>query len=224
MAITDPYVTVGEYKQAVDTKTSDNDLHIAQSINAASRFIDKICRRHFSQDDTVTTRIYDGAKYGLSSGLYRYDGLFIQGNPLFMLKDDISTSTGLIVLVDLNGDYVPETTLTLNTDFWLGPYNTSSSEQLPFNCLQVNPTSSIISTWPAHMRSISITAKFGWAAVPSPIKEACLILTREIIDLQSSGVMQSINLVDAALPVQRRTANIVDKLIEEYKRKVTLIV
>jgi len=224
MAISDTYLTVAEYKQATNTKTSGNDLHIQQVINASCRYIDKICRRHFSQDENVTTRIYDGDGSNLARGFVREDGRYVSGSSMLLLQDDISTIVGLVVTIDNDGDYIPEATLTLNTDYWVGPYNTSLSETEPYTWLRLIPTNNVTPVWPNHMRSISITAKFGWVNIPDTIKEACLILTREIIDLQTGGVTQALNLVDAALPIQRRTAAIVDKLVEEYKRKVKLFV
>ena len=206
MAITDTYATVDDYKLIAGNKNSDKDLIIDLSLQSASRFIERICRRTFNVDSVPTTRYYDG-KYSTR----------------FVLYDDISSTTGLIVTVDNDNNHIPETALTLNTHYFV-EYNTMGGETEPIKWLQLIPSNGLLETWPSHIHSLAITAYFGWAAVPAPIKSATIIIARQILDLSESGVLQSLNLVDAALPIQRRTANLVDLLIDQYKRRASLVI
>lgn len=226
MAVTDPYATVTEYRELANVKNSDNDLLISVALNAASRYIDKICKRFFSVDDAVSTRYYDGDITATSYNYLLQDGSPAFGSSLLTLYDDISTTTGLVVVIDNDGDNVLETTLTLNTHFWVSTYNALYyGEPEPFTALQLIPDNALgISVWPARKRSVSITAYWGWPAVPSAVKMCTLLIARELLDLGEAGVMQSLNLVDAALPIQRRTASIVDNMLNEYKRRIKLFV
>src|SRR3972149_2249474 len=105
MAVVDSYATLAEYKVRVNLTTTGDDAAITAQLGAVSRLIDRECRRFFTQDAAVVTRIFDG-----------------NGASRLWLPADIATATGLVVKVDLNGDYDfldANESLTLDTDFWL---------------------------------------------------------------------------------------------------------
>ena len=106
-AVTDPYVSATDYKAWVGKTGTGDDTELAAQVIAASRFIDKECGdeespRFFTQDASVVTRLFNG------NGLTR---LYVA---------DIASLTGLVVKVDLDGDFdFGDTgeTLTIGTHF-----------------------------------------------------------------------------------------------------------
>ena len=161
MTVVNGYTDVATLASFISVNDSDLDLELESAINAASRQIDAHCGRRFWQDSTVKVREY------------RADDRYI------LHVDDISTATGLIIKLDTDDDDVFETTVTINTDFVLAPYN--AAEEVP-----VRPYTAIELvdnyTFPTNYRrpGVQVTAKFGWPAVPDAVKQACLIQAKNI--------------------------------------------
>jgi len=84
----------------ITTTDATRDVRLLRQLEAASRMIDKYCRRFFYCDET--TRYFDGA-----------------GNT-FWLPDVLSIST---LKTDDNNDKTYENSYTENTDYYLLPYN-----------------------------------------------------------------------------------------------------
>lgn len=221
MAATDSYATVAEYKERVDQSSSVLDGVVAAHLAACSRLLDKQCNRFFSRDAAAVERVFDGG----TSIIQRLDDHYVIWNPnartRLYLPSDIATTTGLIVKVDLDGDYVAETTLTLNTDYWVGEPNAPlGSEPWPYTWLEVIPTSGKLFTWPAQRRGLAVTAVWGWPAVPAALKEATVMLASEFIDLQRGGAVLTLNNLDAAVGLSPRAPKILGDTVEVYGRKV----
>ena len=207
MAVTDAYATAAEYRARVDKAGTGDDAAVLPSqLAAMSRYIDWKTQRHFTQDAAVTTRLYDG-----------------NGKSDLRLEDDIASVSGLVVKVDTDGDYdfsEPEETLTLNTHFWLdAPRAAFGSEPQPWGRLQVVPSNGVLSAWPCQRRAVQITAIFGWPAVPAAIKEATIALTRQLRDIQTSGMTLTLENLDAQIQVSPQASNIIRDLIKVYRRK-----
>jgi len=205
--LTEAYVTVPEYKARVTkTITTDDDEILAQLV-AVSRFLDGKLGRSFGQDSAVATRTYDG------NGRVR------------LWLDDISTSTGLIVVADLDGDYAftDETALVLDTDFWLGPLGADkASEPSPWQFLEVHPLSTRLSVWPYQRRSVQVTAKFGWPAVPAAIKEWVVATTRQLRDLEESGFTLTLENIDTGIRMSPQSTHLLRDLERMYAGLPTL--
>ncbi len=87
--------------------------------------------------------------------------------------DDFWETTVLVVKVDDNNDGTFETTLTLNTDFYLEPLNGRLHGQTwPYTRLVL-----INRTFPcySYRPSVQVTAAWGWTAIPDAVKQATLI-------------------------------------------------
>lgn len=157
------YATADELKGRLTIPDNVDDLHLDLACSAASRQIDRYCGRRFWQDATVKTREF----YAESPTLTLLD----DGST----RDDISTTTGLIVKIDEAGDATFGTTLTISTDFILWPLNAEddtparSYEEIRLVANHHFPRA-------ANGRpGIQVTAKFGWPAVPDEVKQATLI-------------------------------------------------
>lgn len=194
MAVTDAYATAAEYRGNVNKTATDDDVEILRQLTTVSRFLDLRLRRFFTKDAAVVTRTYDG-----------------NGETKLWLPDDIASSTGLVVTVDTDGDYsfADETALTLNTDFWLSPPNADKGpEAFPWECLEVVPTSGVISVWPDQLRSVQVTAIFGFPAVPGAIKEATIAITRQLRDAHLGGAALSVQDIDTAISFNTALADV----------------
>jgi len=203
-AVTDPYATKTEYKVAVGKTGTDEDTDIDRCLADVSRYIERECDRFFGQDAAVVTRLYDG-----------------NGQDILYV-DDIATLTGLIVKVDLNADYAftgTDETLTVDTHFWLGPANALlGPEARPYRYLQVRPDNSVFSAWPKQARSVQVTAKFGWPAVPGPIREATILITREWRDLAKAGPTGMMQNVEDVIRLSPAAFATVQRIKREYGR------
>ncbi|MGH7426553.1 MAG: phage gp6-like head-tail connector protein [Candidatus Methylomirabilales bacterium] len=169
MALITDYVTVAEMKGFLRITDTVDDTELAFAVTAASRTIDQAANRHFGQEDPATARYYTATAPAsvTRNGRVPTDLFFGRWN---LETDDISTTTSLVVKTDQDDDGVFETTLVLNTDFRLWPYN-APGESRPFERIVLASSGS----FPVHPRGVEITAKWGWTSVPSLIRQAARI-------------------------------------------------
>lgn len=154
------YVELEEAKKALSLdSTTYADASVSRAILAASRSIDHHCDRRFWADaDSAQVRYYDA----LSASLARID--------------DLVTLTTLEV--DQGGDGTFEESWTVNTDFVLKPLN-APADGWPYTRIEVNPSSSRY--FPGYPRSVKVTGKFGWTAVPAGVKQATTVLAHTLL-------------------------------------------
>lgn len=218
MALGTAYATAAEYRARVTKADNSDDATIDAQLAAVTHYLDRRCRRSdgFNQSASVEARTFDITRTPENGAAFTSDYLRL------WLPADVATVTGLIVKVDNNADYdVADTgeTLAINTDFWVGPTNAAvGSDPLPYEYLDIKPTSTLISAWPLQRRAIEITAKFGWPEVPEAIKEAVITMTRMLRDLEESGYTLTLENLDAGQPYGREIAMIVNRIEAQYKR------
>lgn len=148
------YVTLANAKAYLRIADTADDAYITSLITAASRTIDDHCGRQFSQDATVSARVYSTSYTDLVS------------------VDDISTITGLILKTDHDNDGVYETTWS-STDYQMEPLNWLTQGRAVYQ-IRSTQRSYWFPVW--HQTSaIQVTARWGWPAVPEPVAEACLL-------------------------------------------------
>lgn len=151
------YRSVSELKGWLGLSGSGQDTNLGYALDAATAAIDSYAGRQFDIDGAVVTRLYDCEYMDYAE------------------VDDIATSTGLIVKT-LNADGSVNETLTLNTDYYLAPYNADKVEPvMPFTkiIMAIEKSGKVLPT--EHRQGLSITAKFGFSAVPDAIEQATLI-------------------------------------------------
>lgn len=162
MALVNAYATVDELREQLsDTDSRLDQSRLEQLLNAVSRGIDEHCARRFWQDATTSTRVYRVEDHELA------------------WVDDIATTSGLIVRTDpaLAGTWTE--TWTADTDYDLEPANAGVAA--------TGDTAPAHAWWriaavggrrfPVHQRrrTLQVTARFGWSAVPEQVREATLI-------------------------------------------------
>lgn len=154
------YATLAELKAFVSIPTADtaDDTALQLALDASTTQVEGFCDRVFTADSVAVTRWYEVSDTGQVE------------------VDPISTTTGLVVATDDNGDGTAETTWTLNTDYRLEPINAALATPVePWTRLVALGTK-----WFPRLRyrpGVSVTAKFGWPAgtVPQAVKLATLI-------------------------------------------------
>lgn len=158
------YATLAELRShlAIDDTVDDTSLSFALSV--AQQKVDDHCGRTFAAAAVATVRT-------LRAGGWQR-----------LILDpgwDIQSTSGLIVKSDDNDDGTYETTWTIGTDFELG------GSGVGYNGATGWPSTELIAVgskvWPAFCarRAVQITALWGWAAVPAPVKQATLIIAAE---------------------------------------------
>lgn len=101
---------------------------------------------------------------------------FVPTNSLECITDDFSTTTGLIITTDEDGDGTYETTWT-TADYELHPLDgLLNGETWSYCRIEAVGTSVYFPTCTTRSASVKVTARWGWAAVPAPVKMAGLIL------------------------------------------------
>lgn len=161
MTVTNGYTDLQSVLAEVGITNANKDAQIEAAINAASRQIDDYTGRRFWQDTTVQTREFYADDYR--------ELVSDAGQVL-----DISTATGLVVKIDTNDDGTFGTTLTVGTHFVLLPTN-AADESEPFTGIRMVDSIYNFPRYTSGRPGVQITAKFGWASVPSPVAQACLI-------------------------------------------------
>jgi len=158
---TSEYVTALALKDTLSlTGETFADADISAAIAAASRGIDELCNRRFYADaDALQVRYYRA----IDRDLVRIDDL--------VMLTSLATDPG--------GDGTFEETWTLNTDFTIEPLN-AAADGRPFELLVRHPAGNYL--FPTkYPRSVKLTGKFGWPAVPPAIVEATTILASKLL-------------------------------------------
>lgn len=140
---------------------SDDDSTMGTAVAAACSAVAIHCGRQFDADTTATAKLYRPEHQGK------------------LATDDFWTTTGLVVKTDDDDDGTFETTWTLDTDFILEPTNGERyGESLPYHEI-VGLDARSFPTW-NRRPSVQVTAKWGWASVPSPVTQAALLIAARV--------------------------------------------
>jgi hypothetical protein len=165
MAITNGYVTLNELKSYLKIDDSTEDALLEQIVESASRSIDRIANRRFYLDANASAR------------QYRATGAVVA------LIDDIGTTSGLIVQIDQAGDGTFATTLTLNSDYLVEPFN-ALAQNRPIT--RITMISGFFPEPFNYRPGIQVTARWGFPTVPDDIVEATLILSADLYKRKDS--------------------------------------
>lgn len=157
MAITNGYCTLQEVKSALRLSDSIDDTLLANAIEGASRRIDGYCGRFFYKTSATAVPLFANNAYRL-------------------MTSDISSTTGLIVKLDDDGDGTFETTLTLNTDYIVEPTD-YIVQQRPIRTLTMVGGYTYPMFYIPSEPGVQVTAHWGWNAVPDDVREACVLLS-----------------------------------------------
>lgn len=164
MAIGDDYLTREELKNYMGLEgTSEDDL-VDDAISSASREMERHCNRQFNDAGSASARKYRATTC---------DSIAV---------DDFHTDTGFILEIDINGD---DTWTTVDADqYEITPLNrmVNGVDWVYYRINMVGTTSLPV----ARKACVRVTARWGWEAVPSDIKQACKIHASDTFQLKDS--------------------------------------
>jgi hypothetical protein len=200
------YATLAELRSFVGIDDAADDTTLSLALSVAQRQVDDWCGRTF---DSVS----------LSARTMRAI------NAWTLVLDpgwDIQTATGLIVQTDDDDDGTYETTWTITTDFVLGSSGVGYDGASGWPCTSLRAVGS--RTWPtATLRpAVQITATWGWAAVPVPVKQATLLLAAEAF--KSKDAPFGVAAFGEFGPLRVRANPMVAQLLARYRHPHTTAV
>ena len=171
MAITNGYCTLAEMKTYLGLSGSGQDDNLENAVDSASREIDAICGRFFYQTSSE-------AKY------------FTPINALYVDVPDISSPSGLALLIDTTDDGSHDKTLTINTDFYTAPLDAGNEvagvQAQPITQIKILDTRSSERFNPTIVKQVKITCQWGWSTVPHAIKQATLLQATRLFKRKDS--------------------------------------
>ena len=156
MAITRGYCTLAEVKAALRLNDAIDDTLIENSVEGASRRIDGYCGRFF-YNTTNAVKFFASDAYRLA-------------------VPDISSTSGLIVQTDDNGDGSFETTWTLNTDYILEPTD-AALQSRPYRRITATGGKTFPMFYIPQDAGVQVTATWGFPSIPDDVREACVLLS-----------------------------------------------
>lgn len=170
----DAYVTLAELKAYLGITNSGNDTQLDDARAAASRAIEQFCQRQFNKATTATARVFYPETCHLA------------------IVDDFWTTTGLVVATDTGDDGTYETALAA-AGYQLEPLNgvVDGEAGWPYYRIRTRTTGSSYFPLTGSGAPLQVTAQWGWAAVPSGVKQACFYLAVDLFKLRETqfGVM-----------------------------------
>ena len=148
------YATLAEVRDWVGIPVSDtaDDTKLSLALAAAEEQVNAYTGRHFTVEGSASVRYYRALT-----------GSVVEVDP-------IATTTDLAVALDRDGDGTFEETLTLDTHYRFAPYNAAVAGAPWSQLVALTGT-----TFPLEDRRIKVTGRFGYATVPSSVKQATLI-------------------------------------------------
>lgn len=172
MALGSDYATLAELRSRVgitDATNTTEDTKLTEALAAASRGIEKAAHRQFNLASAATARLFYPDSY-CHTQVY-----------------DISSIASLVIKTDSAGDGTFAQTWA-STDYQLEPLDGVVDGQAGWPYWTISAVAGL--RFPCVYRTqrapLQVTAIWGWATVPAPVKEACLILAEEIYSLKNT--------------------------------------
>lgn len=166
MALGDSYATAAELKTRLDVSGAAYDTQLTEALTVASRGVEKFCRRQFNKATAASARVYYPETPGMA------------------VVDDVHTTTDLVIKTDSGADGTFETTLTA-AQYELSPLNGIVDGETGWPYWRIRAVNVCLPVATGRA-SLQVTAQWGWAAVPGPVKEACLIVAEETFKLKDA--------------------------------------
>lgn len=201
MSLGDSYATLVELKARLGITDTSDDARLTAALAAASRGIDKECHRQFNDAGAVSARVFEPV------------------NACHVTIDDFSTTTGLVIAVARSDTGVYGETWSA-ADYQLKPLNGVVGGEAGWPYWKIQAVQRYFPSW-WRRPPVQVTARWGWAAVPAPVKEACLVVASEIFKLKDApfGVA---GYGDFG-PVRVRQNPIACAMIAPYRRDAVLV-
>lgn len=192
------YVTVESMKGYLrNEKPTEDDPFYEAAIDTAEQAFDIACGRRFFVASTATARVFRPHPRSTRLGI-----------------DDCTTVTSVVE----NGVTVSA------SDYQLEPLNGLSSAGAVVPYTDIRRKAGV--HWYTYYdeATVTVTATWGWAAIPAPVVEACKVLTKAVLDgrdLVANGVA---GIGPDGSVITERDAKIVKSAIADYRRGETVMI
>lgn len=166
MAIGDSYADTAALKGRLRITDTTDDDRLTEALSVASRGIEDCTNRQFNDAGAATARV------------------FFVDSPMVAKVDDFSTTTGLIIATDpaRDGGFA---TVWAASSYQLEPLNGTHNGVTGWPYWRIRATSTRFPSC-EHRALLRVTARWGWTAVPKPVREATLILAEELFKLRDT--------------------------------------
>lgn len=178
MTITNGYATLAEAQAWIRLDDTADDTLLELAVESASRMIDRYCSRHFYAATSATARLVQADE------------------SVLVTTDDISSTTGLVVKTDDDGDGTFEITWSAG-NYQLEPLNELAKGRPVYRIRAVGSLTWPLDSW--GQARVEITARWGWPAVPLEVKQACLMQASHLLKRRDApfGLITSPDLLPA---------------------------
>lgn len=162
MALGDSYATKAQLKARLGITDTNDDVAIDSALATSTRAIEGVAGRQFNDAGVASARIY-----------YPDDLVTITTH-------DFSTLSSLAVDFSNSGTY---SSVIASGNYQLEPLNGVVDGTPGFPFYRIRAIQTWLPMWWTSIgyprASVQVTAQWGWAAVPTPVIEACLMLAED---------------------------------------------
>lgn len=167
MALGDPYISLEQLKSYLKITDTTDDSELTDALQSVSRGIEEVCDRQFNDAGSATSRVFDVT------------------NASVVRLDDFHTIVGLVVKTD-DGDTGTYGTTWASTDYQLKPLNGIVAGQTGWPYWRIHAVGSRSFPCNAKRPALEVTARWGWASVPTPVRQACLLSAAETFKMKDA--------------------------------------
>lgn len=194
------YCTAADLKGWLRIGDTADDTVLGWAITAASRDVDQFCGRQF------------GVVAAAEARSYVWDGQKVDGRPALEVDDVMTTTNLAVVTVDQSGTTTSTPVNGTNFDLW--PANAAKVGR-PWTHLVARSGTS----WPGCAGSTTVTAVWGWTAIPTSVLQATVLQASETFTRRNApfGIAGSPELGSELRLLQRLDVDAA-RLLAPYKR------
>lgn len=206
------YVALAELAGWLGIRDSYDDTELSSVLAAAQRAVDSHCKQRFELDSTATARLFYADRYDLC----RLDRVGFSV---------IGSTDGLVVKTDDNDDGTFETTWTSGTDYFTLPLSGVGNDGTtgwPITTLKAVTSSKWFPCLTSGRPGVQVTAKWGWATCPEPVKTAVMMLAAAWHQRRSTVTGQGG--LDGFFASALADDPTVSEMLEPYRRKLRAVV
>lgn len=218
MTITNGYATLDDFKERVGIADDDSDRVLERVVEAASRAVDKVCRRKFYRQ-TLTLYCSGSRRRGVDPFSERR----LAGVHSLDVGDLISVDT---LKTDEDGDRTFETTWG-STDYYLAPINAASVPK-PYSHIEADGVNGRY-WFPSHIKGVEVVGTWGYAfdydgdgvyTAPPDVVEATLLLATRYLKRKDSplGVVETTGLDLVREEIRVHSDPDVKALLKPYRK------
>ena len=186
------YLTTAVFKTYLRSELTLEDTAYDAAINAAELWLDNKCQRRFEVASSTTARVFSP----------------LSGQVLI-----IHDCTAITTVVD-NG-----TTLVTGTDYQPEPLNAITAAGDPSPYYRLRRLNGYWYSWNSKA-TVTVTATWGWAAIPLSIVEACKIVAKDFFEQRD--VTHGILGFSEAGGIGTRENRLVQDAVNQYRHPNTI--